>query len=147
MSTTRKLLAATTAAAVLSLGAAGTAFAQGDDGKVQDPPAAKEHRRVRRGAIRTALEAAAGAIGVTRAELKAALDGGSTIADLAESKGVEVQTVVDAIVDALNAKVDELLAGGEIDEAQAARAKERIPGFADKVVHHEPKRTADSASS
>ncbi|MFL6205645.1 MAG: hypothetical protein ACJ739_09875 [Acidimicrobiales bacterium] len=58
------------------------------------------------------LEAAADAIGITTDELRTALEGGQSIAQVAEAHGVEVQTVVDAMVAAaterLQAAIDEL---------------------------------------
>ncbi len=58
------------------------------------------------------LEAAADAIGITTDELRTALEGGQSIAQVAEAHGVDVQTVVDAMVAAaterLQAAIDEL---------------------------------------
>ena len=44
------------------------------------------------------LDAAATALGITADELKTELEAGKTIADVATEKGVDVQTVIDAIV-------------------------------------------------
>ena len=44
------------------------------------------------------LEAAATALDMTAEELRAELDGGKTIADVAGERGVELQTVIDAVV-------------------------------------------------
>jgi hypothetical protein len=58
------------------------------------------------------LEAAAEAIGITEAELLAALQDGQSIAQVAEANDVDVQTVIDAMVAAaterLEAAIDEL---------------------------------------
>jgi hypothetical protein len=44
------------------------------------------------------LEAAATALGMTTDELRAELDAGKTIADVAEARSVDLQTVIDAVV-------------------------------------------------
>jgi hypothetical protein len=49
-------------------------------------------------AIGAGLDAAASAIGITTDELKTELMAGKSIADVATEKGVDVQTVIDAIV-------------------------------------------------
>jgi hypothetical protein len=58
------------------------------------------------------LEAAATAIGITADELRTALEGGQSIAQVAEANDVDVQTVIDALVadatERLEAAIDEL---------------------------------------
>src|SRR5262245_30163160 len=51
------------------------------------------------------LEAAAEAIGITEEELLAALQDGQSIAQVAEANGVDVQTVIDAMVAAATEKL------------------------------------------
>jgi hypothetical protein len=53
------------------------------------------------------LDAAATALGITSDELKTELQAGKTIADVATEKGVDVQTVIDAIVAAETANITE----------------------------------------
>jgi hypothetical protein len=76
------------------------------------------------------LEAAAAAIGIEVDALREALDGGQTIAQVAESNGVAVQTVVDALVADASAHIDEAVANGRLtqEEADAKKAElqERI---------------------
>jgi uncharacterized protein YidB (DUF937 family) len=54
------------------------------------------------------LAAAAEALGISEADLRAALDDGKSIAQVAEEQGVDVQTVVDALVADATARLDEL---------------------------------------
>ncbi|MET0902177.1 MAG: hypothetical protein ABWZ52_02960, partial [Acidimicrobiales bacterium] len=58
------------------------------------------------------LSVAAEAIGITEDELRTALEGGQSIAQVAEANGVDVQTVIDAMVAAgterLETAIDEL---------------------------------------
>ena len=65
------------------------------------------------------LDAAATALGVTADELRTELEGGQTIAQVATAKGVDVQTVIDAMVADLKAHLDEEVAAGEHTQAEA----------------------------
>jgi hypothetical protein len=145
----KRALATVTAAGLLTLGAAGTAVAaeDGPDAGSTDPaPAAQEqgsgHARnaVRRAAIKTAAEAAAATIGVEVSDLKAAVQGGQTVGAFAESKGVSAQSVVDAVAQALNDRIDQAVADGKVSAERAAKAKERVPELADRLVNTVPKR-------
>ncbi len=71
-----------------------------------------------RGAAR-GLTAAATAIGITVDELRTALIGGQTIAQVAEGKGVSVQAVIDAMVAEAKAHLDEHVADGDLTQAEA----------------------------
>ena len=79
------------------------------------------------------LEAAAGALGVTADELRTALQGGQSLAEVAQSKGIDVEQVVSALVAELKAHLDEEVASGEHTQAEAdqklAGATERIRAF------------------
>ncbi len=76
------------------------------------------------------LDAAASALGMTADELRAELQGGSNLAEVAEARGVDVQAVIDALVADLETKVAEKLAAGDITQEQAdeilANANERV---------------------
>lgn len=65
------------------------------------------------------LDAAATAIGISADELRTALQDGQTIAQVAESKGVDVQTVIDAMVAEFKAHLDEEVASGEHTQEEA----------------------------
>jgi transposase-like protein len=54
------------------------------------------------------LATAAEALGMTEAELRTALEGGSSIAQVAEAEGVDLQTVIDALVAAGTERLQEL---------------------------------------
>ena len=145
--TMKKALATVTAAGVLSLGAVGTASAASNDPGTGDQPAAQSQPQdraarqgVRRGAIKVAAEAAAATIGVDVAALKEAVKGGQTVGAFAESKGVSADSVVVAVTEALNGRIDRAVADGEVDAARAAKVKERVPQFAQRLVNTVPKR-------
>ena len=65
------------------------------------------------------LDAAASALGMTEAALRAALVPGTSLADIAGTKGVAVKKVVDAIVAAETAELKERVADGDITQARA----------------------------
>jgi hypothetical protein len=79
------------------------------------------------------LDAAAEALGVTTDELRTAIEGGQTIAQVAESKGVAVQTVIDAMVADVKEHLAAEVAEGDLTQAEAdqklAQATERITAF------------------
>jgi hypothetical protein len=71
------------------------------------------------GGTADSLDAAAGAIGVSTSELVSALRDGRTIAEVAEAHDVPVAEVVDAIVEAEQDRLDELVAAGRLTQEQA----------------------------
>jgi len=75
------------------------------------------------------LNAAAEAIGITVEDLRTAVRGGDTIAEVAAANDVDVQTVIDALVAEATTRVDAAVADGELTEAKAVERK------ADLVEH------------
>ncbi|MGH9118507.1 MAG: hypothetical protein ACRD0A_11745, partial [Acidimicrobiales bacterium] len=71
------------------------------------------------GLIWHGLEAAAGALGITEDELRDAMGDGQSIAEVAAAEGVEVQTVIDALVAEATARIDEAVADGDLTEEEA----------------------------
>lgn len=87
------------------------------------------------------LDAAAEALGMTSDELRSALQDGSTLAEVAEASGVDVQTVIDALVAEATAHLDEALADGRIDEERAAALEEDlVERITDRVNNGQPER-------
>jgi len=76
------------------------------------------------------LDAAATALGISVEELRTALSEGQSIAQVAETEGVDVQVVVDALVADRAAKLAEKVTAGELTQEEAdaklAEATERI---------------------
>lgn len=76
------------------------------------------------------LEAAAAAIGIDEADLRAAIDDGQTIGEVAEANGVDVDAVIDAMVDAKAERLAEKVESGRLTQAEAdeklADVEERI---------------------
>ena len=65
------------------------------------------------------LEAAATALGITADELRTQLEAGSTVAEVAAAEGVDVQTVIDAMVAEVTTHLDEEVAEGDLTQAEA----------------------------
>lgn len=67
------------------------------------------------------LDAAATYLGLTEAQLRAALRDGKTLAQVAKDKGKSVDGLVDAMVKAATKKLDEAVAAKRLTEAQKAK--------------------------
>jgi hypothetical protein len=83
------------------------------------------------------LDVAAEALGVSEDELREALEDGQSIADVAGERGVEVQSVIDALVAAANERIDEAVADGDLDADDAAELKEDLPDRITALVNGE----------
>ena len=79
------------------------------------------------------LDAAAKALGMTADDLRTAMQGGKSLADVAKSKGIDVNQVIDALMAELKTHLAAEVASGEHTQAQAdqilADAKARITDF------------------
>lgn len=76
-----------------------------------------------RGLDPAALEAAAGALGISADDLKTKLQDGMTLAEIADEAGVDIQTVRDAIetarVEATRDRIEQALSDGTITQEHA----------------------------
>jgi uncharacterized protein YidB (DUF937 family) len=79
-----------------------------EDESTTDEAAAEGFRPGPHGGVQ--LEVAAEAIGITEEELRTALEEGQSIAQVAEAKGVDVQTVIDAMVAAATDRLEAAIA-------------------------------------
>jgi polyhydroxyalkanoate synthesis regulator phasin len=92
------------------------------------------HGRLFRRHIAISLDIAAETIGIERSALVDALADGQTIAEIAADNGINAGAVIDALVAAHEAKLDELVADGSITTEEAAeRATEAADRIADLV--------------
>ncbi|MFZ4515355.1 MAG: hypothetical protein ACOYN3_03515 [Acidimicrobiia bacterium] len=127
-------IAATVAGALTVSGAGAMAYAQTT---TTTTPA----KRADRAATRADLAAAAAtALGMTTDELKDALKGGQTIEQIAQSKGVSIDTVKQALTDAVNAAIDKAVTDGKLTADQATKAKEKTAERVSNFVEYGPKR-------
>lgn len=69
---------------------------------------------------------AANAIGISAADLRSALDGGQTIAQVAKAHNVDVQKVIDALVADEKAELAAEVKNGDLTQAQADQISSRI---------------------
>lgn len=74
-----------------------------------------------------ALDAAADALGMSDAELRDALRDGQTLAEVAEARGVEVQTLVDALVAEATDRLEAAVADGRISQERADEVLADLP--------------------
>ena len=132
------VIATTALGATLALGAIGigtavlpaVAGAQGTDvaqiAETGTTTNVKGHPRLRELA-REEFKLAADTIGIPAKELRQAVKGGQSISEVAEVNGVSTQTVVDAVVNDLSARLDTAVADGKITQERADNVKERLP--------------------
>ena len=87
--------------------------------------------------MKDALTAAAGALGITPAELGAQLRSGKSLKDVATAKGVPYEKVSAAIVTSVKADLDAAVAAGTIKQARADRILARLQkNLADGRLRH-----------
>lgn len=77
------------------------------------------------------LAAAATALGTSEADLRTALQGGRTLAQVAKDKGVAVGTLVSALVDAEKTRTAKQVTDGRLTQAQA---DQRLEGLTARVT-------------
>jgi len=82
------------------------------------------------------VDVAANTIGVPPADLANELKSGKSVADVANEHNVDPQTVVQAIVDAGNKKVDDAVANGKLTSTQGDKVKSHLSDAATKFVNH-----------
>ena len=79
------------------------------------------------------LEAAATALGLTADELRTELQDGSTIAEVASEKGVDLTTVTDAMLAEKKERLAEAVASGKITQEDA---DERLANAPERITAH-----------
>jgi hypothetical protein len=128
---TKQLVAAVALAGAVTAGTASVAFAADTGTSAPKDPSAQTHPALRR-RLRAALgTVVADTIGIQRSDLRAALKSGQSIAEVAQAHGVAPQTVVDAVLHAIDTRVDQAVTNGRItaDRGAAIKAKaaDRVP--------------------
>ncbi len=83
------------------------------------------------------FDAAAKALGITTDELRTARRDGKTIADVAKDKNVDVDKVIDAMVGAAQARIDQAKADRKISQDQADRLTANLKDRITKLVNGE----------
>ena len=134
----KKLVTGVALVGALTVGTAGIAVAADGSSAPKDPSAqgAKHpglRAKVRKGAITVVTDT----LGVSRQELRDAMKSGQTLSQYATSLGKDPQTLVDALTNAANTKLDELVADGTITQERADTVKGKLPARIDKLMHRQ----------
>jgi hypothetical protein len=141
---------ATTAAVLATSGVALAGATTGSGSSSSDHPAAatvaadaRAHPALRHRArvrIRRLLRGAAGVvtktIGIDRPTLRQDLRNGQTIAQIATANNVDPQTVIDALVQAADKRIDTAVANGRLTPERAAKIKDRLPDRITNLVNN-----------
>lgn len=76
-------------------------------------------------------------LGMTTKELTAALSEGKTLAEIAESKDMTTQELIDSMTAKLKSRIDKLVAEGRIDQARADELLEKATERANHMINNE----------
>jgi ribosomal protein S20 len=87
---------------------------------------------------RPSLDAAAKALGMTTADLKTALGSGQSIAAIAKSKNIDLNSVVNALVADATSRIDAAVSAGKLDAARAATIKQNLTARITAFVNATP---------
>jgi ribosomal protein S20 len=128
-----RMVAATALTAALAaggvIGTAAVAGAQTGDG---GPPAESDRPP---GGHGPKLEAAARALNLSEDDLRAQLRDGKTIAQVAQAQGVDVQTVIDAMVAEATARIDQAVQEGDLTAEEANERKANLQERITRLVN------------
>jgi hypothetical protein len=145
----QKFVAVVALAGAITVGTAGMAFAADSTGSgtaAATAPAVKRHPVIRREIRRAGVKIVITTLGVTRADLGAALKSGKSISEYATSLGKDPQSVVSALVTAADAKVDQLVANKTITAERGATIKSKVPDRVNTIVNRHFGQAAQPAS-
>ena len=136
--TMKKMVASVAVAGALTAGTVGlasSAYAADDAGGGKPNATAAHHPRLRRVVLHRAAKITADTLGVSVADLRAALKGGQSVNEYAQNTlGKDPQTVKDALVNAADAALDKAVTNGRIDQARADELKDKVPARVDKLM-------------
>ncbi len=82
-----------------------------------------------------AVQLAAKTIGIPPADLVKELKAGKSVADVATEHNVQPQTVIDALVQAADQKIEAAKTAGKITAEQASKLEAKAPAFVTKLVN------------
>jgi hypothetical protein len=108
----------------------GAASAQSSTAKVGITKPAHEGRGPAK-----SLASVAGVLKLTEAELKAQVEAGKSLADVAATQNVSVQSVIDAVVTEMKSHIAEEVASGELTQAQADEKLAEVTARATDMVN------------
>jgi hypothetical protein len=125
----KKLVATVALAGAVTMGTAGVAVAAEAGSGSTDAAAqtGKRHPGLRREVRRGAIKVVTDTLGVSRHDLRVALEGGQSISEYAASLDQDPKTVSDALINAATTKLDELVADGRLQQDRADTIKGKVP--------------------
>ncbi len=85
----------------------------------------------------TAYDAAAKALGISTDELRSEMKSGKTIAQIASDKKVDVNTVINAVVAAASAQIDQAVADGKLPAKAGETMKSHLNDLVTRLVNGE----------
>ena len=132
---TKQLVATVALAGAVTAGTAGVAFAADSTSTSAQDPSAQQVRHPFLRARRALAGFVANQIGITRAELRAGLKSGQSIADIATAHDVDVQTLVNAIVEKVDQRVDQAVQNGRISAERGETIKSKVPDRVNTLVN------------
>ncbi len=94
--------------------------------------------------LKDAVQAAAKEIGVSTNDLRDAHKNGKSIAQVAQDHGKSADDVVNAIVKAATADVDQAVKDGKLDAQKADQIKKNLPDRAKTLVDRQPRQGSSS---
>ena len=139
----KKLVAGVALAGALTVGTAGVAVAAEGSGTTTDsatttqPARTGRHPLLRLKVRRATVKVVTDTLGVSREELRTAMQGGQTLTEYATSLGKDPQTLVDALTNAATTKLDQLVADGTITQERADTVKGKLPARIDKLMNRQ----------
>lgn len=83
------------------------------------------------------FEVAADAIGITEEDLIAELEAGESITSVADAEGVDIETVLDALIADATARIQEHVDAGDLDAEEAADRTAELPDLVADFLAHE----------
>jgi len=99
------------------------------------PPATDSERVLLRSMARDEFLVAAGAMGMSGAQLRQDFNGGMSIAEMASSAGVALEPIIDAIVNDASARIDRAVAHGSVEQDESNSAKSKLRPWAERLVN------------
>jgi hypothetical protein len=134
----KKLVAGVALAGAITVGTAGVAVAAEGSGTPADPSSQTgRHPGLRIKVRKATVTVVTDTLGVSRQELREAMKSGQTLTQYATSLGKDPQTLVDALTNAANTKLDELVADGTITQERADTVKSKLPARIDKLMNRQ----------
>jgi hypothetical protein len=142
----KQLVAGVALAGAVTVGTAGAAVAaEGGTGSTGEPSAeaGRRHPALRHHVRKATVAVVVDTLGVSREDLRAAMESGQSLTEYATSLGKDPAALSDALTDAATAKLDQLVADGRITAERAETAKSKLPERIDRLMnHHFGQRTA-----